>query len=156
MPSKAYILGETNTTKIVEFEQPNEIRCLAGGWPKPAVNWWRGDTSEMLPLKSTRFEINRDYSIVFHRIELSDLGPYICQAYSGQGRPVSMYVTLMAIDNGGVRAEHPEDEKYLQYVVQAPPLTPNKYRPTPPPQPPLEQEPNGKYKMNEMNHRKHN
>lgn len=83
---------------------------------------------------------------MFNSVELSDLGPYICQAYSGQGRPVSMYVTLMAIDNGAVRAEHPEDEPYLQYVVPAPPLPPthNNYPPTPPPQPPLEQEPNGK------------
>lgn len=144
MPSKAYILGETNSSKVVDFNQPAEIRCLAGGFPKPSVTWWRN--TDILPLKSTRFEVNRDYSLVFNSVELRDLGNYICQAYSGQGRPVSMYVTLMAIDNGAVRAEHPEDEPYLQYVIPAPPLPPthNNYPPTPPPQPPLEQEPNGK------------
>lgn len=119
--------------------------CLTITNSKFSILRWRN--TDILPLKSTRFEVNRDYSLVFNSVELSDLGPYICQAYSGQGRPVSMYVTLMAIDNGAVRAEHPEDEPYLQYVVPAPPLSPsqnNNYRPTPPPQPPLEQEPNGK------------
>lgn len=115
---------------------------MAGGFPKPTVTWWRG--TDILPLKSTRFEVNRDYSLVFNDIALSDLGPYICQAYSGQGRPVSMYVTLMSI--GSVRAETPEDEQYLQYVVPAPPLQPSDphyYRPTQPPQ--VEVEPSGKY-----------
>lgn len=141
-PSKAYILGETNSSKIVEFNRPAALRCLAGGYPKPSVTWWK-DTN-ILPLKTTHFEVNRDYSLVFNSIRLSDLGPYICQAYSGQGRPVSMYVTLMAI--GSVQAETPEDEKYLQYVIPAPPLqqTPNYYRPTPPP---VEVEPSGKYKI---------
>lgn len=94
----------------------------------------------MLPLKSTRFEVNRDNSIEFNSVALSDLGPYICQAYSGQGRPVSMYVTLLGV--GPARAEAPEDEQYLQYVVNAPSLqpTPSYYRPTPA----VESEPIGK------------
>lgn len=138
MPSKAYILGDTNSSKIVELNEPATIRCLAGGYPKPSVTWWRG--TDILPLKSTRFEVNRDYSLVFKGIKLSDLGPYICQAYSGQGRPVSMYITLRAI--GPVRAETPEDEQYLQFVIDAQPFqpTPHYYRPTPP----VEQEPLGK------------
>lgn len=139
VPSKAYILGETNSSKVVEFNRPAMIRCMAGGYPKPSVTWWRG--TEMLPLNSTRFEVNRDYSLVFNSIALTDLGPYICQAYSGQGRPVSMYVTLMAI--GSVQAETPEDEQYLQYVIPAPQLQPqhHDYRPTPP----VDIEPSGKY-----------
>lgn len=94
----------------------------------------------MLPLKSTRFEVNRDNSIEFNSVALSDLGPYICQAYSGQGRPVSMYVTVLG--NGPARAESPEDEQYLQYVVNAQQPTPSYYIPTP--LPPVELEPIGK------------
>lgn len=140
-PSKVYILGETNSSKIIEFNQPATIRCLAGGYPKPIVTWWRGH--DILPLKSSRFEVNRDYSLVFNQIALSDLGPYICQAYSGQGRPVSMYITLMAI--GSMRAETPEDEQYLQYVIPAPQLpNTNYYQPTPLP-PLVEVEATGKY-----------
>lgn len=93
-------------------------------------SWWRG--TDILPLKSTRFEVNRDYSLVFNAIELSDLGPYICQAYSGLGKPVSMYVTLKAI--GPVYANTPEDEPYIKYIIDAPPLQPTEtfYRSTPP------------------------
>lgn len=140
---QVYILGEANSSKIVEFNQPTTLRCLAGGFPKPAVTWWRG--TNILPLKSTRFELNRDYSLVFNSVQLSDLGPYICQAYSGQGKPVSMYVTLLA--NGPARPETAEDEQYLQYVIpglqqpQQPIYPPNTYIPTPPP---FEQEPQGK------------
>lgn len=148
MSTKAYILGDTNSSKIVELNQPAQIRCLAGGFPKPSITWWRG--TNMLPLKSTRFEVNRDNSIDFNSVALSDLGPYICQAYSGQGKPVSMYVTLLAI--GPANAETPEDEPYLQYIVPSPPLeqTPHYYRPTPPPPPPQESEPVGKPSRNDL------
>lgn len=141
MPTKAYILGETNSSKIVELNQPATIRCLAGGYPKPSITWWRG--TNLLPLRSARFEVNRDNSIDFTSVALSDLGTYICQAYSGQGRPVSVYVTLLA--HGPVRAETPEDELYLQYVVNAPPLPPTQeyYPPRPTPQ----VEPIGKLRM---------
>lgn len=87
----------------------------------------------MLPLKSTRFEVNREYSLVFERIELSDLGPYICQAYSGYGKPVSMYVTLNAI--GPAYPSTEEDTQYLRYVLDAPTIpqhnVPITYIPTP-------------------------
>lgn len=136
VPGKAYILGDANSTEIVTLNEPAIIRCLAGGYPKPYVSWWRG--TDLLPLKSTRFEVNRDYSLVFNNIELSDLGPYICQAYSGQGKPVSLYVTLKAI--GPVHITNRDDEQYLKYLIAAPdaPITtPPRYpyRPiaTPPP-----------------------
>lgn len=119
VPSKAYIIGEVNSTKIVELNQPAILRCLAGGHPRPVVNWWKG--TEILPLNSERFEVKRDYSLVFNSIQLSDLGPYICQAYSGEGKPVSIYIVLKAI---GPITE-PENE-YSKYIIQAPAL------PTPP------------------------
>lgn len=87
----------------------------------------------MLPLKSTRFEVNREFSLVFESIGLSDLGPYVCQAYSGVGKPVSMYVTLNAIGPAYPTSE--EDEQYLRYVLDAPQIPqqniPISYIPTP-------------------------
>lgn len=92
----------------------------------------------MMSLSSRRHEINRDYSLVFQRLELSDLGPYVCQAYSGEGKPVSMSVTLKAV--GPVHVRNPEDEQYLKYLVSQPevPTTPRPdrnypYRPFVPP-----------------------
>lgn len=138
MEGDAYIVGDENSTQIVTLGQPTKIRCLAGGYPKPYVSWWR-DT-EMLPLKTARFEVARDYSLTFERVELSDLGPYVCQAYSGVGRPKSITTTLKAV--GPVHVRDPEDEKYQQYLVDpaelpsARPAAPvDTYRPTYPPRP---------------------
>lgn len=135
VPSKAYILGDANSTQLVSLKQPATLRCLAGGQPKPFVSWWKG--TDLLPYKSTRFEVTQDFSLVFHEIELADLGPYICQAYSGQGKPVSKYVTLKAV--GPVHVSNDEDRQYLKYLIDAPvaPVTPSHifphlpYRPTP-------------------------
>lgn len=118
VPAKAYISGEANSTKLVELNQPAVVRCLAGGYPKPIVSWWRG--TEILPLRSTRFEVNRDYSLVFNKIGLIDLGPYICQAYSGEGKPVSVSIVLKAI--GPAHANDENEEQYLKYIIDAPTL----------------------------------
>ena len=112
----AYILGDTNSSVISTLTQPATIRCAAGGYPKPFVTWWRGD--QILPLKAERFEITRDYSITFTRVELHDLGQYVCQAYNAYGKPVSKTVLLLA--RGPVTARNDEDRKYLQFLVNAP------------------------------------
>lgn len=150
--TKAYILGDANTTQLVNLGQPATVRCLAGGHPKPFVSWWKG--TDLLPFKTTRFEVTKDFSLVFYNVELSDLGPYICQAWSGAGKPVSKYVTLNAV--GPVHPTNDNDRQYLKYIVDAPlhPQPPHVYyphvvhpRPTPhvpvyepqPPQPPQEE-----------------
>lgn len=134
----SYIIGDENSTQIVTLGQPTKIRCLAGGYPKPYISWWRH--TEMLPLKTARFEVNRDYSLSFDRVELRDLGPYVCQAYSGVGRPASITITLKAV--GPVHVRDPEDEQYQQYLVDPAELpsvrqtsTPAPYRPTNQPRP---------------------
>lgn len=112
MDDSAYIVGDSNSTVVSAIGQPATLRCLAGGNPKPFVTWWRGD--KILPLKDEKVEINRDYSLILNRIEISDLGPYVCQAYNSIGRPVSIQVTLKA--RGPVHARTEDDRKYLQYV----------------------------------------
>lgn len=116
MDGSAYILGDSNSTVISSISQSSTLRCLAGGQPKPFVTWWRGD--KILPLKDDRYEITRDYSLILNRVELNDLGPYVCQAYNSIGRPVSIQVTLKA--RGPVSARSEEDRRYLQYVDSAP------------------------------------
>lgn len=122
----------------------------------------------MLPFSSARHEINRDFSLVFQRLELTDLGPYVCQAYSGEGKPVSMHVTLKAV--GRVHVRNREDEEYLKYLVSTPeaPTTPRPdprypYRPVvkpprviPRPEIPIvvevPQQPSGKYRLHNASH----
>jgi papilin len=127
----SYIVGEPNATVVGVIGQPATIRCAAGGYPKPFVTWWRGD--KILPLKDDRFEITRDYSLVFSRLELFDLGPYVCQAYNSVSRPVSISVTLKA--RGSLRPRNEEEAKYTQYMVSEPAPTERPiYRPPPPTQ----------------------
>jgi papilin len=127
----AYILGDSNSTVVSAISQPATLRCLAGGYPKPFVTWWRGD--KILPLKDEKVEITRDYSLILNKIDLSDLGPYVCQAYNSIGRPVSIQVTLKA--RGQVHARTEEERKNLQYVETEPLATPTTFRPqTAPPQ----------------------
>lgn len=118
----SYIVGDNNATKIVTLGNRVIVRCLAGGYPKPYVSWWRG--TDMVSLRSERHEVTADNSLHFFKIGLTDLGPYTCQAYSGIGRPVSMYFTLKAV--GPVHISNPQDEQYLRYLVSAPevPTTP--------------------------------
>jgi hypothetical protein len=123
----AYIVGEPNATVTGVIGQPAVIRCAAGGYPKPFVTWWRGD--KILPLKDDRFEITRDYSLVFSKLELTDLGPYVCQAYNSIARPVSITATMMA--RGPVRARNEDEQRFLQYVVSELATERPIYRPPP-------------------------
>lgn len=116
MDGSAYILGDSNSTVVSTISHPATLRCLAGGYPKPFVTWWRGD--KILPLKDDRIEIARDYSLNLNRVELYDLGPYVCQAYNSIGKPVSIQVTLKA--RGPVHKHSEEDRKYMQYVDSEP------------------------------------
>lgn len=132
MDGSSYIVGEPNSTVIGLLGQPAVIRCAAGGYPKPFVTWWRGD--KILPFKDDRFEITRDYSLVFSKLELFDLGPYVCQAYNSIGRPVSITVTLMA--RGSARPQNDEERRYMQYIVTSPaPTERPKFIPPPPTRP---------------------
>lgn len=105
-------MGDGNSTVLTTIGQKTNLRCLAGGYPKPFVTWWRGD--KILPLKDDRIEITRDYSLTLNKVEIYDLGPYVCQAYNSIGRPVSIQVTLKA--RGPFQARTEEDRKYSQYI----------------------------------------
>jgi papilin len=109
-------LGEQNSTVIATLNQPTILRCLAGGQPKPTITWFHG--TSLLSLKSDRSEVTRDFSLVFKRVTLSDLGQYTCHAYSGIGKPTSITITVKAM--GPVTVQSPDDEQYLKYVIGEP------------------------------------
>ncbi|XP_053670896.1 papilin [Anopheles nili] len=130
VPRDAYIAGKLNDSQIVELDQPATLRCLAGGYPKPVVTWWR--ETFMMPLVM----VNRDFSLHFASVRLQDLGSYVCQAYSGAGKGISRMVTMLA--HGPVTPTSPVDEKYLKYIVNErpvatrPPVDRRPSRPRPP------------------------
>jgi Immunoglobulin domain len=112
----AYIIGERNSTVIATLNQPAALRCMAGGYPKPTITWFHG--SSLLSLKSDRSEVTRDFSLIFKRVSLSDLGEYTCHAYSGIGKPTSITITMKTV--GPVSSQNPDDQQYLKYVIAAP------------------------------------
>lgn len=134
--SSTYILAAGNKTQIATLNQPSILRCLAGGYPKPSVTWWRG--TDMLPYESEQYQIGNDYSLTISRVRLSDLGEYTCQAYTISAKPSVSTIVLKAY--GPVHTAHPSEQGYLRYIITAPevPTTPRPdprypYRPVRPP-----------------------
>lgn len=91
----------------------------------------------MIPLRSDIYEFNRDLSLTIRSVQLNNLGPYVCQAYTGHGKGVSKTITVMAI--GPVHTDLEEEKSFLKYLIDAP-LSPttqrapigSPYRPVPP------------------------
>uniref|UniRef100_A0A1B0C4R9 Papilin n=1 Tax=Glossina palpalis gambiensis TaxID=67801 RepID=A0A1B0C4R9_9MUSC len=122
----AYVYGNKNATQIVTLNRPAVVRCPAGGHPAPMVYWWRN--RERLPLVHQRYEFTRDYSLRFHSVQLSDLGPYTCHVWNRVStRPASIKITLKAF--GPARAISNDEAQYLQYIVD-PAQAPTTQRPS--------------------------
>lgn len=95
---------------------PTTLNCYAVGYPYPDVTWFKDQN--LIPLKTAEYEVRKDYSLLIHSVKLPQLGIYTCQAYNGYGKAASWSVTVQAL--GPVYTTNPEDEKYLNYVVNQP------------------------------------
>jgi hypothetical protein len=78
---------EDQPNLVVSLNAPATLNCLALGYPFPAVTWWKDDS--LIPLKTSQFEVRKDYSLLIHSVKLSNLGIYTCQAYNGIGKAAS-------------------------------------------------------------------
>ncbi|XP_031341557.1 papilin isoform X1 [Photinus pyralis] len=126
-PHATAIVGDQENSHIVaSLGAPTTLHCYATGFPFPSVTWWKDD--RLVPLHTHQFEVHKDYSLLIHSVQLSNLGIYTCQAYNGIGKAASWSVTVQTL--GPVYSTRPEDVKYMQYVINAP------ERPTPRPLPP--------------------
>ena len=121
----------------MSLNAPATLNCLAVGNPLPAVTWWKDDS--LIPLKTSQFEVRKDYSLLIHSVKLTNLGIYTCQAYNGVGKAASWSVTVKA--RGPYHSTNPKDQKFLKYIVNppelpttvAPTVAQPVFRPTPPP-----------------------
>ncbi|XP_048510814.1 papilin isoform X3 [Athalia rosae] len=118
------ILGAIDYRVTVTLNSPAVLPCYAWGWPRPSVTWWHGD--QILPLNDPNRELQRDHSLMIHRVSLTHLGVYTCQAYNGIRKPASWSVTLQA--PGPVYNISPENLKYAKYLI-SPPSRPGPTRP---------------------------
>jgi len=117
---------ETDPEVTISLGSPAKLYCLAYGFPKPSVTWWKG--TNMLSLTSDRHSV-QDYTLAFRSVALSDLGHYTCQAFNGVGQsPASFSVRMQAY---GPVYPAPGEQPYMQYVVDRP--TAPAVRPTPRP-----------------------
>lgn len=113
--------------------RPCTLRCPAGGYPRIHVTWWHG--RDRIPLITSRYEQTEDHSLYITSVAIIDLGRYICEAYSGTGKPYSISITLQTY--GPVHYSNDEERKFAEYVIDRPraPVTERPsypYRPTRP------------------------
>lgn len=124
---------ETGGDITLSLGSPATLYCLAYGFPRPTVTWWKG--ANIIPLSSDRLRQAEDYTLHLNQITLSDLGPYTCQAYNGLGEAASMNVEMRVY---GPVVPSPGEQPYMRYVENqpsAPPTTTTPrgiYRPTRP------------------------
>lgn len=125
---------ETDPDIVMSLGSPATLYCLAFGFPKPTVTWWK-DT-QMLPLASERVSQGDDYTLKLSSIALSDLGPYTCQAYNGLGEAASFNVHMKAY---GPVNPGPGEQQFMRHVINPPSAPvrttterPGVYRPTRP------------------------
>ena len=126
---------ETDPNVIMSLGAPATLYCLAYGWPRPTVTWWKG--TQMLPISSERIRQEDDFTLRLSSVALSDLGPYTCQAYNGIGEAASFSIQMRVY---GPVNPGPGEQPYMRYVVGTPvaPATttsprPGGYRPDRPP-----------------------
>lgn len=117
----------------MQLGRPCQLRCPAGGYPRIHVTWWHA--RDRIPLINNRYEQTEDHSLLIKSVAIIDLGRYICEAYSGSGKPSSISITVQTY--GPVHFSSPEEREYEKYVIERPraPVTERPsypYRPTRP------------------------
>ncbi|XP_059058317.1 papilin-like [Achroia grisella] len=91
--SPAGIAGDRDAVVYGEIGQSLTIQCLAYGYPRPSVLWYRGPTGTLVPFSSSIYEA-RDFGLLIRKLEVDQLGSYTCEAYNGVGRPASWTVEV--------------------------------------------------------------
>ncbi|XP_052743989.1 papilin isoform X2 [Bicyclus anynana] len=103
----AGISGTPNAVVVGELGHSLSVRCLAYGYPQPAIYWYRGQNGPMVPYSSSLYEA-RGNVLQIRKLMPETLGEYICQAYNGYGQPADWAFVVQAN-----KPEEPED----YYVV---------------------------------------
>ncbi|XP_069360607.1 papilin isoform X3 [Maniola hyperantus] len=104
----AGISGTPNAVVVGELGRSLSIRCLAYGYPQPAIYWYRGQNGPMVPYSSSLYEA-RGNVLQIRKLMPETLGEYICQAYNGYGKPADWAFV--------VQAYRPQGSEEYPYMV---------------------------------------
>lgn len=105
MDMPAAIAGVPDATITGELGRPLSVRCLAYGYPPPAIYWYRGRNGPMVPYSNALYEA-RGNVLLIRRLTLDTLGEYICQAYNAIGKPADWAFVVRAYRTDDV-SDHP-------------------------------------------------
>ncbi|XP_077522114.1 uncharacterized protein LOC144133127 [Amblyomma americanum] len=90
----ATIRPSDKVVTVTVFETAR-LPCLAMGYPRPSVSWYR---HPMLLLRPRgRYSFQPDYTLVIRKVAFKDAGIYMCSAYNSHGPKAFWNVTLTVI-----------------------------------------------------------
>ncbi|KAL3188602.1 hypothetical protein MRX96_022604 [Rhipicephalus microplus] len=85
----------SSATVTVTVSETARMACLAVGYPRPVVQWYRN--SKQLPQRSSRYAQLDDFTLAVRNVTQEDEGIYMCRAYNYHGQPavwkLDCYVT---------------------------------------------------------------
>lgn len=92
---------QIDTTRPAErnltFGYPAKLECLVSGIPEPEITWTGPDEEPIIVSESdSRISIDSDGSLILSQAELSDIGPWTCEAINSVGT-ASRQIDIQAI-----------------------------------------------------------
>ena len=92
---------QIDTTRPAErnltFGYPAKLVCLVSGIPKPEITWTGPDEKPVIVSESNaRISINSEGSLILSQAQLSDIGPWTCEAINSVGT-ASRQIEIQAI-----------------------------------------------------------
>lgn len=79
------------------FGYPAKLECLVSGIPKPEITWTDPDEKPVIVSESnSRISIDSEGSLILSQAQLSDIGPWTCEAINSVGT-ASRQIDIQAI-----------------------------------------------------------
>ncbi|XP_077521556.1 proteoglycan-like sulfated glycoprotein papilin isoform X3 [Amblyomma americanum] len=85
----------SDTVVTVSVFETARLECLAVGYPRPIVQWYRH--GKQLPQRSARYSTLENFTLAIRNVTIEDADIYMCRAYNYHGNPAVWKVSLTVI-----------------------------------------------------------